>query len=59
MEKARVIGISEEDIQGAVNLAKIISEKGDERMLEYADSLLQAMERANTESNGQTKKKRG
>ncbi len=54
-----MIGISEEDIQGAVNLAKIISEKGDERMLEYADSLLQAMERANTESNGQTKKKRG
>jgi AhpD family alkylhydroperoxidase len=40
MEKARLLGIPEEDIQGAIRLAQAISGKGDERMQEFADSLL-------------------
>ena len=59
LEKARLLGIPEEDIQGAVNLAKIISEKGDERMLEFAESLLHDKARANIESSRQNKKKSG
>ncbi|MCX6652386.1 MAG: carboxymuconolactone decarboxylase family protein [Methanomassiliicoccales archaeon] len=57
LEKARLLGVPEEDIQGAINLAKIISEKGDERMLEFAESLLHEKERAQIEFAGQGKKK--
>jgi AhpD family alkylhydroperoxidase len=40
LERARVLGISEDDIKEAIKLAKIISENGDKRMLEFAESLM-------------------
>lgn len=57
LEKARTLRVPEEDIQEAINLAKIISGKGDERMLEFAESLQQETERTQVESGGQGKKK--
>jgi AhpD family alkylhydroperoxidase len=57
LEKARLSGVSEEDIQGAIKLAKIISEKGDERMLEFADSLLHGAEETDVRGMEQGKKK--
>lgn len=38
--KAKDLGISENDIDGAIKLAKIISENGDKRMLEFTEGLM-------------------
>jgi len=57
IEKARLLGVPEEDIQGAIRLAMVISGKGDERMQEYADLLLHGLERPKIEGNGTNRKK--
>jgi AhpD family alkylhydroperoxidase len=38
--KAKELGISEDDIDGAIKLAKIISENGDKRMMEFTEGLM-------------------
>ena len=57
LEKARLLGVLEEDIHGAIRLAMIISGKGDERMQDFADSLLHELERPQIEKNELDRKK--
>ena len=38
--RARQLGISRDDIREAIELAKIISENGDKRMMEFAELLI-------------------
>jgi len=40
LEKARQLGVDEEDITRTIDLAKRISGVGDQRMAEYIDSVL-------------------
>lgn len=40
LAKAREIGVPEEDIESAIKLAKVISENGDLRMMEFAAVLM-------------------
>jgi AhpD family alkylhydroperoxidase len=40
LAKAREIGVPEEDIENVIKLAKVISENGDLRMMEYAEVLM-------------------
>lgn len=40
LAKAREIGVPEEDIEGVIKLAKVISENGDLRMMEFAEVLM-------------------
>jgi AhpD family alkylhydroperoxidase len=38
--KAKELGISEDDINGAIKLARIIGENGDKRMMEFTEGLM-------------------
>jgi AhpD family alkylhydroperoxidase len=38
--RARQLGISEDDVKEAIRLAKVISENGDKRMIEFAELLM-------------------
>lgn len=40
VSKAKELGISRDDVNAAIGLAKIISENGDKRMMEFADGIV-------------------
>lgn len=40
LAKARELGLPEEDIESVIKLAKVISENGDLRMMEFAEILM-------------------
>ncbi|MDD1772581.1 MAG: carboxymuconolactone decarboxylase family protein [Methanomassiliicoccales archaeon] len=40
MAKAKELGISEDDVNAAIRLAKVISENGDKRMMEFTEGLM-------------------
>lgn len=57
LEKARLLGVPEDDSKVAIRLAMVISGKGDECMQEYADSLLHGLVRPKSEGNGTNRNK--
>ncbi len=47
LSKARQLGVAEDEIAAVMQLAKVISEKGDERMMEFAETFLEGNKKKN------------